>query len=96
MLEAEHVFQEFGSVRALNDVSLSVAPGEIYCLLGANGAGKTTLINLFLGFLTPTRGQVRVDGRDVTQHPRESKRDIAYIPEQWVRVWRSPVASSAK
>lgn len=82
VLEADHVVKEFGAVRALDDVSLSVAPGEIYCLLGANGAGKTTLINLFLGFLAPTQGAVRVHGREVAQHALAIKRDIAYVPEQ--------------
>jgi ABC-2 type transport system ATP-binding protein len=81
VLEADHVFQEFGPVQALDDVCLSVAPGEIYCLLGANGAGKTTLVNLFLDFLVPTSGEVRVNGRSVALHPLECKRDVAYIPE---------------
>ena len=66
MLEAIAVTKEFGTNRALDSVSLSVASGEIYCLLGANGAGKTTLINLFLGFLEPTQGEVRINGRDTT------------------------------
>lgn len=82
MLQALHVSKEFGRVRALDDVTLDVAPSEIYCLLGANGAGKTTLINLFLGFLEPSRGEVRINGRDVARHRVESKRDVAYIPEQ--------------
>jgi ABC-2 type transport system ATP-binding protein len=81
VLEADHVFQAFGPVQALDDVCLSVAPGEIYCLLGANGAGKTTLVNLFLDFLVPTSGEVRVNGRSVALHPLECKRDVAYIPE---------------
>src|SRR3546814_6272342 len=62
-------------------VTLRVEPGEIYCLLGANGAGKTTLVNLFLDFLEPTSGEVRINGRSVSQHPIECKRDVAYIPE---------------
>ena len=82
MLEALHVTKEFGPKRALNDVSLRVEGGDIYCLLGANGAGKTTLINLFLNFLDPTSGEVRISGRNVADAPIESKREIAYIPEQ--------------
>ncbi|MEY4577875.1 MAG: hypothetical protein RL701_2578 [Pseudomonadota bacterium] len=82
MLEAIHVCKDFGAVRALDDVSLSVAAGEIYCLLGANGAGKTTLIHLFLSFLEPSRGQVRINGHDVAERSLESKREVAYIPEQ--------------
>lgn len=82
MLEAVDVTKQFGENRALNGVSLRVEAGEIYCLLGANGAGKTTLINLFLDFHRPTSGKVLINGRDVSSAPIESKRDIAYIPEQ--------------
>lgn len=81
-LAALDVSKSFGAVHALRGVSLDVRAGEIYCLLGANGAGKTTLINLFLGFLEPTSGQVRVDGRSVREDPLRSKRFVAYIPEQ--------------
>lgn len=81
MLEALEVSKVFGGNRALDAVSLRVEPGEIYCLLGANGAGKTTLVNLFLDFLEPTSGEVRINGRSVAEHPIECKRDVAYIPE---------------
>ena len=53
MLDAIDITKQFGAKLALDKVSLSVSPGDIYCLLGANGAGKTTLINLFLNFLQP-------------------------------------------
>jgi ABC-2 type transport system ATP-binding protein len=82
MLEAVNVTKQFGENRALNGVSLRVQPGEIYCLLGANGAGKTTLINLFLDFHRPTSGEVLINSRSVIEAPIESKRDVAYIPEQ--------------
>jgi len=82
MLEALSVRKEFGAKRALDDVSLRVNPGDIYCLLGANGAGKTTLINLFLNFIQPNAGHLRIDGHDVTAQPLETKRLLAYIPEQ--------------
>ncbi len=82
MLEATLLSKRFGTTTALDDVTLRVEPGEIYCLLGANGAGKTTLINIFLNFLDPTGGEVRINGLDVTRHPLETKRQVAYIPEQ--------------
>jgi ABC-2 type transport system ATP-binding protein len=82
MLDAITVSKHFGTNRALDGVSLQVAPGDIYCLLGANGAGKTTLVNLFLNFLQPTSGEVRINGLDVARHPLETKRSLAYIPEQ--------------
>jgi ABC-2 type transport system ATP-binding protein len=67
---------------ALNGLNLSIEAGEVFCLLGANGAGKTTTINLFLNFTNPTSGTAKVKGLDVTQHPIETKKHIAYIPEQ--------------
>jgi ABC-2 type transport system ATP-binding protein len=82
MLEAITVTKDFGTKRALNAVSLAIPAGEIFCLLGANGAGKTTLINVFLNFLRPTEGQVRINGLDVAAHALETKRYVAYIPEQ--------------
>jgi ABC-2 type transport system ATP-binding protein len=82
MLQANQLSKNFGETRALDAVSLFVAPGDIYCLLGANGAGKTTLINVFLNFLQPTSGSAQVNNRDVTAEPLQTKRDIAYIPEQ--------------
>ena len=56
--------------------------GDIYCLLGANGAGKTTTISLFLNFIQPDAGTASVCGLDVTEQPLESKKLLAYIPEQ--------------
>jgi ABC-2 type transport system ATP-binding protein len=66
---------------ALHALNLSVEPGEVVCLLGANGAGKTTTINLFLGFLKPDSGEIRVDGVDPYARPAEARRKLAYIPE---------------
>lgn len=64
MLEALYPCKDFGETRALVDVCLKVVPSEIYCLPGANGAGKTTLISLLLNFLTPSSGQVLINGCD--------------------------------
>lgn len=81
MLTATHLVKEHGTHRALDDVSFTVRPGEIFCLLGANGAGKSTTIKLFLGFLEPTSGSAEVDGLSVWQQPREVRRRLLYIPE---------------
>jgi len=81
MLSATNVGKDFGSVRAIDEVTLGVEPGEAVCLLGANGAGKTTMMNLFLGFLRPDRGQVRVAGKDPYAQPAQARGAIAYIPE---------------
>lgn len=59
----DHVSKQFGAVRALDDISLGVTPGEVVALLGPNGAGKTTAISLMLGLREPTQGQVHVFGR---------------------------------
>jgi ABC-2 type transport system ATP-binding protein len=81
MLEAHALTKRYDGVTALNALTLTVAPGDVFCLLGANGAGKTTTINLFLNFIAPTSGTALVNGLDVTKEPLESKRHLAYIPE---------------
>lgn len=82
MLEAVDLSKSYGEQEALRGLNLRVNGGEIYCLLGANGAGKTTTINLFLNFVEPTSGSARVNGVDVARSPLETKRHLAYIPEQ--------------
>ncbi|MGC4083523.1 MAG: ABC transporter ATP-binding protein [Vicinamibacterales bacterium] len=81
MLRAIELTKQYDTHVALKALNLTVEPGEVFCLLGANGAGKTTTINLFLNFIAPTRGMATVNGLDVTQHPLETKRSLAYIPE---------------
>ena len=81
MLQAHGLSKSYGAVAALRELDLTVAPGEIYCLLGANGAGKTTTINLFLGFIEPTAGRAEVCGLDVHADPTAARRRLAYIPE---------------
>lgn len=82
MLEAKQLKKTFGDYDALKGLDLKVNPGDIYCLLGANGAGKTTAINLFLNFIAPTSGTAEVCGIDVVREPLETKKLLAYIPEQ--------------
>lgn len=81
MLEAINLSKSYGGHTALTDLSLSVKPGEIYCLLGANGAGKTTTINLFMGFIQPTTGNVLINDLNVQTHATGTKKHLAYIPE---------------
>lgn len=81
MLEASSVTYRFGTVPAVDALSLSVAGGDLFCLLGANGAGKTTTIQLFLGFLAPATGSVTVGGVQPSVDPRGARRQLAYIPE---------------
>ena len=82
MLEARKLTKRFGDHVALDSLDLSIAPGEILCLLGANGAGKTTTINLFLGFLDPDEGSASVDGVQVDADTQGARQRLAYIPEQ--------------
>jgi ABC-2 type transport system ATP-binding protein len=81
MLEAVHLTKRYNGVMALDDLTLSILPGDVFCLLGANGAGKTTTINLFLNFVEPTSGTARINGVNVTEHSLETKKYLAYIPE---------------
>jgi ABC-2 type transport system ATP-binding protein len=81
LLEARGLTKRFGDVLALDALDLSVAPGEVYCLLGANGAGKSTTINCFLDFVRPDSGSATVGGVDVAADPLGTKRRLAYIPE---------------
>ena len=89
LIEVEKVVKHFGTVIALNGVSLSVAKGEVHCLLGDNGAGKSTLIKILSGVHQPTKGEIRIDGRKVVFHsPRDAQnagiatvyQDLALIP----------------
>lgn len=82
MLEAINLKKAYGNNEALKGLDLTVNSGDIYCLLGANGAGKTTTINLFLNFIEPTAGTAKVCGIDVKEQPLETKKLLAYIPEQ--------------
>ena len=82
MLEAINLKKAYGNMEALKGLDLIVNSGDVYCLLGANGAGKTTTINLFLNFIEPTGGTAKVCGIDVTEQPLETKKLLAYIPEQ--------------
>jgi ABC-2 type transport system ATP-binding protein len=81
LLQAQDLTKHYNGVLALDRLNLTVAGGEIFCLLGGNGAGKTTTINLFLNFVPPSSGRALVDNIDVTRNPLEAKRQIAYIPE---------------
>jgi simple sugar transport system ATP-binding protein len=75
LLELRNVGKEFGAIRALHDVSFSVAPGEVVGLMGDNGAGKSTLVKIISGIYQPTSGQVLFDGKPTTiSSPGEARR----------------------
>jgi len=82
VIEAIDLCKTFGAGLAVDHLTLNIQPGEVFCLLGANGAGKTTTINLFLNFMAPTSGQALIGGLNVVEHSVETKKRLAYIPEQ--------------
>ena len=81
MLEIIGMSKHFGDVRAVDNLSLTIEPGEIFTMLGANGAGKTTTLMVSLGFTEPTAGTVKICGVDVTKNPLEAKKHVAYVSE---------------
>jgi ABC-2 type transport system ATP-binding protein len=81
ILEAKDLRKQYPGKLALQGLSLQLAPGEVFCLLGQNGAGKSTTINLFLGFIEPTAGAAYINGLEVAANSLEIKKYLAYIPE---------------
>jgi ABC-2 type transport system ATP-binding protein len=85
MLQTIHLTKHYesstGKRIALSGLNLTIAAGEVCCLLGANGAGKTTTINLCMGFTEPTSGRVLINGISVAEQPHDTKKLTAYIPE---------------
>lgn len=71
----------YGDKKAVDDLSLHIAPGEIYGFIGHNGAGKTTTIKACAGILGFDRGEILIDGMDVAKRPLDCKRILAYIPD---------------
>jgi ABC-2 type transport system ATP-binding protein len=81
MLTVTHLRKSFGTVLAVNDVSFSLASGQILGLLGPNGAGKTTTVSMVAGLLTPDRGDVLVAGQRLAGDTDPSKRRIGLVPQ---------------
>ncbi len=69
LLRIQNLSKQFGNFTAVDDVSLDIFSGEIFCLLGGSGCGKSTLLRMLAGFETPTRGEIFLDGEDLTQYP---------------------------
>ncbi len=81
MIEVSHLSKQFGTFRAVDDVSFSIPTGQIVGLLGPNGAGKSTTMRMITGFLQATDGEVLIDGLNIEDSPVEAKRKIGYMPE---------------
>ena len=81
MLKIEHLTKTYGDKSAVDDLTLHIAPGEIYGFIGHNGAGKTTTIKACCGILQFDAGQIYVDGISVKENPLACKKKIAYLPD---------------
>lgn len=80
-LKIEHLIKDFGTLRAINDVSFSAEQGEIIALLGPNGAGKSTLMNMITGYLAPTSGTIEISGKRVSENNLFTREQIGFLPE---------------
>ena len=80
MLRIEHLTKTYGEKKAVDDLSLHIAPGEIYGFIGHNGAGKTTTLKSIAGILQFDAGDIRIGGTSIREDPLASKRLMAYIP----------------
>ncbi len=83
LIEASHLRKTFGHVTAVDDVSLAVAPGEIYGLVGSDGAGKTTTLRLMVGALTPSLGSAAIDGHDIQKQTEQARAQLGYLSQRF-------------
>jgi ABC-2 type transport system ATP-binding protein len=81
MIHVDHLTRTYGPLKAVDDVSFSIGPGEIVGLLGHNGAGKTTIMKMMTGFLEPTAGTIRVDQLEMAADRSAIQARIGYLPE---------------
>jgi ABC-2 type transport system ATP-binding protein len=81
LLEVCNLRKTFGNLVAVEDVSFSVAPGEVFGLLGPNGAGKSTTMNMIVGLLAPDSGAVRLEGRELSPENRDLRQALGVVPQ---------------
>ena len=94
VIEVEGLTKRFGTFTAVDHISFSVRPGEIFGFLGANGAGKTTAMRMLCGLSKPTSGTGRVAGFDIAARPEQVKRHIGYMSQKFslyedLKVWEN-------
>ena len=82
MIEVKGLCKNYGSKKAISDISFTVNDGEIMGFLGPNGAGKSTTMNIITGYISSTAGTVTVDGDEIMENPIAVKKNIGYLPEQ--------------
>ncbi len=81
LIEAEHLTRYYGKHCAVNNVSFTLAKGEVLGFLGANGAGKTTTMQMLCGNLAPSAGQIKINGFDLLDQPKTAKLSLGYLPD---------------
>jgi ABC-2 type transport system ATP-binding protein len=81
MIEVENLTKQFGTKRAVDNLTFTVNKGEVLGFLGPNGAGKSTTMRMITGFIPPTSGDAKVCGISITDNPGEAKTKIGYLPE---------------
>ncbi len=81
MIQVEHLVKQYGTFRAVDDLSFTVEKGEILGFLGPNGAGKSTTMNMITGYISATDGDVTINGFNVYEEPEKAKQCIGYLPE---------------
>jgi ABC-2 type transport system ATP-binding protein len=82
VLEVKDLRKEFGDLTAVDGISFDIQEGEIFGFLGPNGAGKTTSISMICGLLTPTAGEIFVEGVSILKNPREVKKRLGVVPQE--------------
>ena len=82
MIELKEISKKYGDFRAVDNLNLTVARGEIFGFLGPNGAGKTTTIKMIAGVLEPSAGTISIGGIDMRRQPEAAKRKIGFIPDR--------------
>lgn len=80
-IEVKNIVKIYDNIEAVKNVSFNTHVGEIIALLGPNGAGKSTLMNMIAGFLSPTKGEIFVNGNNVAEKDLITKKDIGFLPE---------------
>lgn len=82
IVEVRDLAKSYGDLRAVDNVSFDVGPGQAVCLLGPNGSGKTTTLRSIAGLLRPDSGSVKICGIDLRRSPRRAKQNFSYLPQQ--------------
>ena len=80
----KNVLKSFGSLKAVNNISLNIPEGEFFGLLGPNGAGKSTMINMLAGLAKPTQGTISVMGFDVQSQYQAARHSVGIVPQELV------------